>query len=503
MNKWIIVFCLLCGTHALNAQNSFPSTGNVGIGTTSPAQKLSVLGNIYSSGTMGGNGAYYNVLQIPPLGEAPAYFYFDTNIPANGNTAPQLHINGYRYGTTNRAMKITLGWYYWAGNFYWSQYQSDLGYDKPSRIRIGKYTKNGSEYIRVEIANDYSYWANYNISAVDPVASMTSYEGWTWFQGEMPAGETSQITTVNRVSDVSMLGRLDLIHETIDNYPGPVASSYPLVTFINRSSSNGNRGLQIGAPTGNITSPVYLKVMGTSNRFAFLNQFEQENFTLLENGNIGIGNTSPAEKLSVSGNATFAGSVTAFASGSRPIQLSSLGSIYSNGENGGWAFGYHAKGSAGTDRGGFGFLGSGNGLDYYYIGDSYANPTITSYPNNGNVGIGTRFPSEKLAVNGNIRAKKIIVSQTGWPDYVFDSSYTLRSLAEVENYIAKNKRLPEMPSVKEVEEKGVSVGDNQALLLKKIEELTLYMIKQDKRISEQQMRIEKLENEDKKGEKKL
>lgn len=478
-----VILVLLLSQGIITAQtNTFPSTGNTGIGTVSPAQKLTVLGNIYSSGTIGGGGAYYNVLQVAPLGEAPAYFYFDTNIPANGNTAPQLHINGYRYGTTNRAMKITLGWYYWAGNFYWSQYQSDLGYDKPSRIRIGKYNKNGTEYIRVEIANDYSYWANYNISAVDPVASMTSYEGWTWFQGEMPAGETSQITTVNRVSDVSMLGRLDLVHETTDNYPGPVASSYPLATFINKSSSNGYRGLQIGAPTGNITSPVYLKVTGTGNRFAFLNQFEQENFTLLENGNIGIGTSTPAHKLSVNGSMKWGNSSSDYAYSGQDglgLYLEQVGGTNNTSK-------IRIQSSKQGDFSSYAqlFVDPLNGFSFHTTGTA-----------NGNVGIGTQSPTEKLSVNGNIKAKKIIVSQAGWPDYVFDSSYSLLSLSEIETFITKNKHLPDMPSAKEVEEKGVSVGDNQALLLKKIEELTLYLIRQERQMDILRKDIEKLKQE--------
>jgi hypothetical protein len=103
---------------------------------------------------------------------------------------------------------------------------------------------------------------------------------------------------------------------------------------------------------------------------------------------------------------------------------------------------------------------------------------------NGNLGVGTTSPSEKLSVNGNVKAKKIIVSQTGWPDYVFAPSYSLRSLSEVEKFITKNKHLPDMPSAKEVEEKGINVGDNQALLLKKVEELTLYIIDLQKQINQ-------------------
>lgn len=109
---------------------------------------------------------------------------------------------------------------------------------------------------------------------------------------------------------------------------------------------------------------------------------------------------------------------------------------------------------------------------------------------NGNVGIGTTSPTDKLSVNGNIRAKKVIAAQTGWSDYVFNDDYKLLSLSEVARFIKDNKHLPEIPSAKEVEEKGIDLGDNQALLLKKIEELTLYMIEMKKQNDKQQRQIE-------------
>jgi hypothetical protein len=109
--------------------------------------------------------------------------------------------------------------------------------------------------------------------------------------------------------------------------------------------------------------------------------------------------------------------------------------------------------------------------------------------NIGNIGIGTASPSEKLSVEGNvsangvIRSKKMTVTQLGWADYVFDDDYTLRSLDALEKYIGLNKHLPEVPSAKEVGEKGIDLGDTQALLLKKIEELTLYIIEMKKEIA--------------------
>ena len=98
---------------------------------------------------------------------------------------------------------------------------------------------------------------------------------------------------------------------------------------------------------------------------------------------------------------------------------------------------------------------------------------------NGNVGIGTdltsNFNNYKLSVNGSIRAKEVVV-ETGWADFVFEKDYQLKSLTEVENFIKINKHLPEVPSAKEVEENGVTLGKMNAVLLQKIEELTLYMI---------------------------
>jgi hypothetical protein len=102
----------------------------------------------------------------------------------------------------------------------------------------------------------------------------------------------------------------------------------------------------------------------------------------------------------------------------------------------------------------------------------------------GKIGINTAAPPADLSVNGEIWARKIKVTQATWADYVFDSSYKLMPLEKVEKFIAQNKHLPDVPSAKNVVAEGLNVGDNQAVLLRKIEELTLYLIEQDKKIKQ-------------------
>ncbi len=106
---------------------------------------------------------------------------------------------------------------------------------------------------------------------------------------------------------------------------------------------------------------------------------------------------------------------------------------------------------------------------------------LTLNPNGGNVGIGTTNPLYTLAVNGDIGAQDIIVTNTGWSDFVFRPGYRLRPLSEVSQYIQANGHLPDIPTEGEVKQKGVSLGDMQAKLLAKVEELTLHMIQADER----------------------
>jgi hypothetical protein len=106
--------------------------------------------------------------------------------------------------------------------------------------------------------------------------------------------------------------------------------------------------------------------------------------------------------------------------------------------------------------------------------------------NTGNVGIGTSdTKGYKLAVAGTAVAEKVVVKLvSAWPDYVFSKDYTLPSLRYVEQYIREHQHLPGVVSAAEVAQNGLDLGETQAQLLKKIEELTLYVIELRKEVDE-------------------
>lgn len=108
----------------------------------------------------------------------------------------------------------------------------------------------------------------------------------------------------------------------------------------------------------------------------------------------------------------------------------------------------------------------------------------------GNVGIGTTSTGiHKLAVEGSIGARRVKVAQSGWADFVFRQDYLLPSLQQVEKYITHNGHLPDIPAAAEVEKDGLDLGEMNKKLLQKIEELTLYLIDQQKQLKSQQEQI--------------
>lgn len=162
---------------------------------------------------------------------------------------------------------------------------------------------------------------------------------------------------------------------------------------------------------------------------------------------------------------------------------------YQSGGGGGAAIGFYRGGSYDT------------GIDFYT--NSEVTPSFGTLNHrmrinaDGNVSIGTTdTQGHKLAVAGSVVAESVSVKlQTSWPDYVFSSSHKLTSLNALESFIRENQHLPEIPSASEVATKGLNLGEMNAKLLKKIEELTLYIINQNKKQEIQNKKLSDLEEE--------
>ncbi len=188
-----------------------------------------------------------------------------------------------------------------------------------------------------------------------------------------------------------------------------------------------------------------------------------ERMRITFDGKIGIGTNAPQTQLDVNGT---------FRLG---IGGSSVGNAY--------AIGLTRTGSVqlyGNATSGLLFGGDGTAVN------------MTILPTTGNVLIGKTTQTNStymLDVNGIIRSNQVVVNTTG-ADYVFDPLYSLSPLEKVEDFVKTYHHLPEIASAEEMQKNGVSLGDNQTLLLRKIEELTLYLIDQNKKQQTQQELID-------------
>ncbi|MGN6493881.1 MAG: hypothetical protein ACTHLE_17920 [Agriterribacter sp.] len=473
---------IFCSSHVSSQNSAGMPSGNIGIGTTSPGFKLTVKGNTSIGDDY--DPIDYGLLQITRAYSRPDNKFHLSFIQNGWNTA----------GIGFVPNSTTLG--IWHGNN--NTGQSLLSLSQDQRVGIG--TSTPAEKLTVAGTDGNIF--------LGPSLFPEGYNG-LWLNGSTVSTDYNLLSRagdknfyINRPTGATIYFRMSNNTQAVLDYKGNfgIGTSTP-AEKLTVAGTDGNiflgpslfpegyNGLWLN---GSTVSTDYNLLSRAGDKHLYINRpagagihFRMSNNTqaiLTSDGNFGIGTSTPAAKLTVAGTD---GNVF-------------LGpSLFPNGYNGLWLNGstvstdYNLLSRAGDKHL---YINRPAGANIYF---RMSNNTQAVLDYNGNVGIGTSNTSDpeyKLFVEAGVRTRKVKVDQAAWPDYVFNDDYNLRPLDEVEHFITANKHLPDVPSAAEVKKDGLNLGDNQAVLLKKIEELTLYIIDQQKQIDDLKKLVQQGQN---------
>ena len=347
-----------------------------------------------------------------------------------------------------------------------------------SNVATQKFTYEGKEL------GHYSLGWFYTPNAAE--LRMSGYDGIKMFTAKTPRLYIHKLGNVGIGLTSVPLATLDIKSHgsnqdvlRLSHFGSPDQAAF-IIGYGSDKDGNADRLVRFKTEYGDVKSNVF-----------HINRLNQ-NFIYDGTGNVGIGTDTPESKLSVNGSIRQSGYMyTPFtwriidAQHDRPIIST------------GWIAGVGdylniAHSGANENSPTFAFrVSDAKGFEF---GKDDFNNTFVRINTAGNVGIGTDPVSHaKLAVNGTIYSTEVKVkTDITVPDYVFQPSYQLRSLEEVKAYVTENSHLPEVPSAAEIGKEGLKLAEMNLLLLKKVEELTLYQIQLNETVQKQAAEIAQL-----------
>ncbi len=476
-----IVFQIFILSKVYAQSNTFPGSGNVGIGTISPSELLDVEGKaefglgtgvlkikkgnftfdgqertylFHDSGTnrkigLGitddGTKRNYTKRNYIELfeGNSPATQYIDFDI--NGNSTMRINSNGdIGIGTIGPSELLDV-----EGN---AEFGLGTGVLK---IKKGNFTFDGQE--RTYLFHDSGTNRKIGLGITDDGTKRNYIE---LFEGNSPATQYIDFgingNSTMRIDSYENIGIGTTTPTQKLDVNGTIKSDKIIVDDIESTGKASISGLDLNGDRNPNASSIGLNLSASNyTNIHITHDIWSGSHGLLFNSYQAASN--PTGNLSVLGNTKYANDVGSFSGGA--------GSIMYFGNYGNMGF-YISPTSTGKD-------------DDVIWGE----PKLW-LKRNGNVGIGTTTPSHKLSVAGTINSEEIIVEENVGADFVFEDSYDLPSLQDIEAFIEQNQHLPGIAPASQMIEEGVKVGELQMQLLQKIEEMTLIMIKMEKRIQE-------------------
>ncbi|HRH49281.1 MAG TPA: hypothetical protein PLP23_11070 [Panacibacter sp.] len=500
MKKISFSLLLIAAVHlGANAQtNTFPATGSAGIGTLAPdaSSMLDMVSTTKGLLTPRMTKTQRDAIVVPATGlmiyqtnSTPGFYYYSgtawTAISVKGSNTSLSNLTATAVNLslvpgTNNTLDLgtsTLAWRngYFGGNVGIGVATAAAKLDIAGTVKIADGTQ-GTGKVLTSDANGLASWQTpTGAGSITGTGAAGNLAFWT---GTSALGTNANLfwdntnarlgigtaTPANKL-DISGAGGLRV--STTNTGSGTtdwIAGNYGAAAGDRVVMGNLNGRATIGAHNNALTAWAPL----------ILNQ---------DGGNVGIGTNAPGARLHIkeTGN-------------SIPTEIlesaSTIGTWLSigNTSTGGRWYSLITTGSANGQGPGKLLITSNNSA-----GQTRAAAIVLDSNANVMMGTTTAATGYRLTVAGKVICTELKVQLQPFPDYVFEKNYKLKTLKEVENHIDTYKRLPGMPSAAEVESKGMNVGEMQGKVVEKVEELTLYIIQQQKQIDASQKQVEALQ----------